>query len=212
MALNLRIQATVVDLRRDRPKSSDKFLVDTNAWFWLLYPRAASGSNPPKSYQIRYYPSYLNGTRRAKSTLYRTILTLSELSHLVEKNELDIFNQAQFTANLPQVGLKEYRYNYSIEHASVVNRTKVMWLRLKSYSTNMDVLLNDALADAALQRLDTQLLDGYDLFMLETAIKFGLTNVITDDADFASVPDITVFTANANLINAATVQGKLLVR
>ncbi len=37
-------------------------------------------------------------------------------------------------------------------------------------------------------------------------------DVITDDGDFASVPGITVFTANARVINSAAQLGKLVVR
>jgi hypothetical protein len=58
---------------------------------------------------------------------------------------------------------------------------------------------------------DTFLVD-YDLFILETLKKEGITNIITDDGDFATVSGITVFTANRNLINTAQLQGKLVVR
>ncbi|WP_238360990.1 hypothetical protein [Iningainema tapete] len=61
-------------------------------------------------------------------------------------------------------------------------------------------------------RFQTQLLDGYDLFILETMNKEGIVNVITDDGDFVSVPGIRVFTSNMNAIKAARSQGKLVVR
>ena len=40
----------------------------------------------------------------------------------------------------------------------------------------------------------------------------GLSNIVTDDGDFASVAGITVFTANRNLIQRAQQAGKLLTR
>jgi len=36
--------------------------------------------------------------------------------------------------------------------------------------------------------------------------------VITDDSDYATVPDIQVFTSNNSVITAARLQGKLLQR
>ncbi len=61
-------------------------------------------------------------------------------------------------------------------------------------------------------RLKTQRVDGYDLFLLEAMKANGLINLITDDGDFVTVPDITMFTANRNAITQATAQGKILVR
>ena len=40
MAINLTVQATVVDIRSDTPKPYDTFLVDSNVWYWLTYIRA----------------------------------------------------------------------------------------------------------------------------------------------------------------------------
>jgi hypothetical protein len=37
----LTVRAQVVDIRADTPKGSDRFLVDTNAWYWLFYPSRA---------------------------------------------------------------------------------------------------------------------------------------------------------------------------
>ncbi len=48
--------------------------------------------------------------------------------------------------------------------------------------------------------------------MLEAMQREGLTQVITDDSDFATVAGITVFTANNNVIQQAQQQGKLILR
>ena len=55
-------------------------------------------------------------------------------------------------------------------------------------------------------------MDGYDLFMLEAMKEEGIAQIITDDGDFVTVPDIIVFTANHNTIKAAKAQSKLLTR
>ncbi len=34
MVINYMVQAEVVDIQSDNPKTDDIFLVDTNAWYW----------------------------------------------------------------------------------------------------------------------------------------------------------------------------------
>lgn len=54
--------------------------------------------------------------------------------------------------------------------------------------------------------------DGYDLFMAEMALKNGITQIITDDGDYATVSGLTVFTANQKVIQAASLVNKLISR
>ena len=48
--------------------------------------------------------------------------------------------------------------------------------------------------------------------MIELINVLGLNRVITDDGDYATVPGLQVFTANRNIIEAAGLQGRLLIR
>ena len=79
-------------------------------------------------------------------------------------------------------------------------------------AVSVNIEINEKTTDNALTRFATELLDGYDLFILETMDKEEINNIITDDGDYCTVPEITVFTANRNVINAATSQGKLFTR
>jgi predicted nucleic acid-binding protein len=74
------------------------------------------------------------------------------------------------------------------------------------------VTIDDITATAALNRLQTEKLDGYDLFILESMKNHEVIQVITDDGDFATVSGIQMFTANRNVIAAAKDQGKLKIR
>lgn len=40
MAIDYTIQAQIVDIRKDSPRSEDIFLVDTNVWYWHAYTNA----------------------------------------------------------------------------------------------------------------------------------------------------------------------------
>lgn len=76
----------------------------------------------------------------------------------------------------------------------------------------LTVLIDAPTTSAALNRIQTEKVDGYDLFILESMKNHGVVQVITDDGDFSTVPDIQVFTANRNVIRAARDQGKLVSR
>jgi predicted nucleic acid-binding protein len=73
----------------------------------------------------------------------------------------------------------------------------------------LPLVVDATTTEAALARLSDELIDGYDLFILETMKAHGVTQVITDDGDYSTVPDIQVFTANRNIIESAREQGKL---
>lgn len=48
MPVQYQVRAHVVDLRNDTPRSTDRFYVDTNVWFWTTYSSARHSSNPPQ--------------------------------------------------------------------------------------------------------------------------------------------------------------------
>lgn len=195
------VRAKVVDIHYDTPKKDDTFLVDTNVWFWLTYTKASTPALLPK---ISHYSSYFSKALNAESFLLYNALSLAELAHNIEKTERRIFSST--------IKPKEYRHNHSAERTTVFNELEAAWSQVTSIAVCTDILVNEATAKAALQRYKTQLLDGYDLLILEAMDKAGVKQIITDDGDYVNVSGITVFTANNSAIAAATSQGKLLVR
>ncbi len=204
MAIKYDVQAGVIDVQRDNPKDTDKFLVDSNVWFWMAYPRAGSTSYP---YQLDDYPQYIDLALAAESRVLHTGLSLAELSHLIEKTEREVYVRSH-GAMRP----KEYRHNLPAQHSNVVSEVEAAWGLVKSLAEPMTATIDEPTADAALHRFKTQLVDGYDLFILEAMAANGVVQVITDDGDFATVPGIQVYTSNRNVIQAATSQGRLIVR
>ena len=201
MPVNYTVQAEVVDIRSDAPKNDDIFLVDTNAWYWYTYTNASISSRP---YQITEYPSYIAKAISANSLLLYCGLSLAELAHNIEQTEREIFSST--------LKSKEYRHNFPAERAKVVAEVQAAWSQVTSSAVCTDVLVSEETSNAALTRFQTQLLDGYDLLILEAMDKAGVTQIITDDGDYATVPGIQVFTANSGAIAAAKSKGKLLVR
>ena len=203
-SINFNVKAEVVDIRSDTPSEKDSFLIDTNVWYWMTYPKASLLARPAKTYQISDYPTYISLARSVDSCLAYSGFSLAELAHIIEKAELEFFN--------PSTRPKEYRHNYPTERANVVAEVQSIWNQIKAIAVSVELMVDEKTTDDALIRFETEPLDGYDLFILETMKKENINNIITDDGDYCTVPGITVFTANRNMINAAKVQGKLLTR
>ena len=206
MAVNHTVRAAVVDIRQDTPKREDAFLVDTNVWYWLTY--GAASLTPSARNKVRDYPPFIKKAISAKSQLRCCGLSLSELAHRIEGNEREIYN-SRFNAD---VFSKEFRHNFPAERSNVIAEIQAAWGQVTAMSKPLDITVNANTTDRALQRMAAEPLDGYDLFFLEAMSQAGIASIITDDGDYAAVPGIQVFTANYNVIQAATRRGKLLVR
>lgn len=209
MSFTNSIQAEVIDVRADVPQPEDIFFIDTNVWYWLTYSKANSPSlsrrSRPNAYQINDYPNYFQNAVVAEATLYCSGLSLSELAHRIERAECEIFGGERFA-------LKDFRRNYPRQRTQVVAEISSAWNQTTSFASPLNLNVDEPTTNAALSRLDTQLVDGYDLFLLETMKSHSITKVITDDGDYITVPGIQVFTANPSMIKAAGSQGKLLSR
>jgi len=202
----LTVNAEVIDITKDQPLPTDKFLVDTNVWYWMTYSRASLAG--AMNYQVSHYPQYTSNALSAGSEIFQSGLSLAELSHVVEKVEREMFEKA----NTTKVSTKVFRHNYPAERLKVSTEIESMCKQVLSIASPVDTLINEDFSKTAISRVSKDLVDGYDLFMLETMDNKGLTQIITDDGDFATVTGIQVFTANKNVIIAATQQGKLVTR
>jgi len=205
--INYIIAAEVVDVRQDSPNSTDTFLVDSNVWYWLTYTKASLVEGYGAKRRTLDYSAFLNKAIAQRAQLYRCGLSLAELAHLIEKSEREIFEKTH-----GEIRLKEFRHNYPQERSSIVSEVIAAWGQVKSMASPLNLLLNDGVTDAALNRFTKDFLDGYDLFFLEAMTENKVPQLITDDGGFATVSGIRVFTANQNVITSAQSQGKLLTR
>jgi len=202
------VRAQIVDIRADTPKDSDVFLVDTNAWYWLFYSRASQTPNGPQAYQLTDYPTFLKTAISAGTALHCYGLTFSELAHNIERVECEIYADR---AN-KKIGTKEFRHDYQNERRKLVSLITDTWADVLSVSTMLDLDMDKDFMRSALSLFPSVGLDGYDLFMAEAALKAGVTQIVTDDGDYATVQGLTIFTANPRVIQAAQAAGKAIIR
>ena len=214
MTVNLSVHASIVDIRVDTPKASDVLFVDTNVWLWQTY----GVSTNPKSEKAKraykksiIYTGYLSQAIAHQAQLKYSSLILAELAHVIEKTEFDIFKRRQ---QIPSLQAKAYRHNYPNERESVATTVELAWSQVSMLASSADLTVDERLGNIALQRFQTQALDGYDLFLLEAISRadVDLVQVLTDDMDYACVPQIQVFTSNGLVIDQAAQQNRLVER
>ena len=205
MSVNYIVESEVIDIRTDQPGPDDIFLVDTNVWYWLTYSRASIAPSPPRNHQTTHYPSYIAQAISAGSKLLWSGLSLSELAHIIEKTEREIFSQT--------IKSKVFRHNHVNERANVINEIESVWQQVKSMALPLENFsIDNQSTDDALKRLSLSKLDGYDAFIINSLLSQGMVKVITDDGDYTSVPGLQVYTANNNVIRSSTAQGKVIAR
>lgn len=209
MPINYTVRADIIDLRADAPQPIDDFLIDTNVWGFLVYTRMAGGPHAPTHAKITAYSSFVNQALANGSGLKYCGLTLAELAHLIEKTEREIYIQANPG---PPPRTKEFRHNFPAERANVVTEIRSAWSQVTAMSSPAEALIDEALTDAVIVRLQTEALDVYDLFLAQAASAFGINQIITDDGDYCGIPGIQMFTSNQTVVAAAQAQGRLVIR
>lgn len=209
MTLDLTVQADVIDIRKDTPQKSDIFLVDTNVWLWYSYPNSTTDLKPARQEDVSSYLLYLIQAVSVGATLAYSGLILVELASVIERNEFKTFRKKS-----PKIELKEYRHNFPEERANVVKLVESSWATVRDFAIPLDLTVNDRTIDAALQRFQAQALDGYDLLHLEAIVQAdaGQIKIMTDDCDYCTISNIQLFTSNANSIEAADSQNRLIIR
>lgn len=200
MAVNYRVQASVVDIRRDVPKPEDIFIVDTNSWYWHTYTRASLRQNAPHDHQLRHYPKYIDAVIAANAKILRSVHLLSELAHVIECAEAEIY---QLAHRLENFTVKTFRHQN--DDVLRVYRAEIdsVWSQITSMTTHVDQVLDAGLCDQLLQCAISERLDGYDALLMLLSRQLGGVRIITDDGDFSTVEGITVHTANERVINSA---------
>ena len=209
MSVQYLVRADVVDITQDTPCNTDRFLVDSNIWLWLTYSKVGYGVPDRRAGVMKTYASFVDGSLSADASLCCCGLSLAELSHIIEKTEREIYCSGRSGNTIKP---KEYRHNHPVQREHVANEIRVAWEQVAGFAEPLSVIIDDATTQAALERLQHEKVDGYDLFMLEFMRANGVMQVLTDDGDFSTVPGIQVFTANRNVIRAAKAQGKALIR
>lgn len=201
------VRAQVCDIRTDTPQAGDRFFVDTNVWLWMGYVRASLGANQQTLDRISAYSTYLKRCMAAGCTLHYSGLCFSELTHVIEKTEHDIYKAR---GPNPVLSVKQLRRTSQNHRLKVINQVASAWQVVESVGEFLRVDVDLPMVKAADIHFRNFAVDGYDTFHVELLLQQGISKVLTDDADFVGVSNLDVFTWNSTAIAEAAAAGKTL--
>lgn len=180
----------LINIKNANPAPDDSFFVDTNVWFWFTYAASKSFDNiDAKGYQETYYPEFIEKALNCGSKLHYSSLTLPEIAHAIERTELDIYNRYHPDAT---IGVKRFR-KIPEERSVVIKEITTAWNTIKSMATEIPLSDGVNLSGSILSSLTQFTLDGYDAIYYVQMQENNLTNIITDDKDFKTIPDLKMY-------------------
>ena len=203
MGENKYMLANVYDLKNiDITKIPEhtKFAIDTNVLYWMHYSRCNT-----TGYQIMHYPQFISDLMERHAVFVTTACNVSELLHLVEKKEYDIFKVTNRT-----ISIKDFR-KVRKERENVKQELETIIMQIESMYSIHDFELDFSLISKFVHDFDNHRCDNNDYSILTYLKNAGITNIISDDSDFITYAGMNVYTANNNIINEAITNDVLCV-
>jgi predicted nucleic acid-binding protein len=200
--------SAVIDIRSDLPREGESLFVDTNVWKNFAYTNAsASASFRPQN--AGAYAKYVEKCIAKKTSLLYSNLSYSELAHVIETIECEIYNGTR--AEGDRVRLKQFRQG-DVERLTVVTEMQITWQLVTEAATLLPTAIDDEAQRAAAELFEGFPLDGYDIFYVNAMRAAKVDAILTDDADYIYVPGLRVFTASDTALRMAGAFKKIVVR
>jgi hypothetical protein len=214
------LKARVVDVRDYGATTSSEYIVDTNVLVFSTYDRYDQqrllGKRVPTDATIDEYLRYEKRVRAAGSRLYIASAAVFEFLRTVERAELEILwatkDHAAALGDFSNFDLKKVRRVCFKCGYNEAQRNVVTYLNsLAKRFTLLEVSASFAgFADRCTHAWIGTVIDTGDAIQLSEAKSKGITSVISDDQDFATLEGITQFTANRTIIDTARSVGLLV--
>ena len=171
------------------------FFLDTNVLYWYTYPRFSDHSQLKPAWKIYY--DFIDALTSAGNPLHTSVYNLTELLNVVEKNEYEIYMQLH-----PEIPLTKKDFRRMItEREKVSQIIKTTLNNALSICSVIDFnFTSNTLRNFSNQFIDHRC-DVFDYAILNNCIMSKDINIISDDSDFSSMPGITLYTANENILN-----------
>ena len=176
--------------------SSRSYFLDTNVLYWYVYPRYNTVKTHTQHQAMPYY-DFVDKLVSDGNPLYTSIYNITELLHVVEKNEYDIYQTTH--PDLP-LTIKDYR-KIDAERGNLKRILTTTMSNIKNICTILDFNFTQTILDEFLNSLDSHRCDTFDYAILRNCIAEKQLNVISDDSDFATMELINLYTANATVLS-----------
>jgi predicted nucleic-acid-binding protein len=200
------LRGEVVDIGNSSSILPDKILFDTNVLYFCYYVRFGLGKVARiRKYQKSAYPHFLQRLLQSGATLFVNEIVLMEFISLIKKSELELLyckknNTLELPANLDQKGLC---YDYPKEYFTIQRRLATyLNVIMKTFKlVGQHVSIDHFLSEFLLKWQDS-FADVGDVIINAEGERGGVDCVLSDDACFATMENVNLYTANPKAINA----------
>lgn len=175
--------------------STTSYFLDTNVLYWYCYPKYNLLNNAVQK-QSSVYIDFVDDLVNKGNPIFTSVYNISELLHVVEKNEFDLFKSTQ---NI-NITLKDFRRMTG--RSDLKNILKACMQNIRSICKILDYHSGPDVFNEFIDTIDQHHCDNYDYIILKNCKVDNKTNIISDDADFATIDGFTLYTANSNALNA----------
>lgn len=176
-----------------------EFFLDTNVLYWYVYPRCGIETEFHIQLQATPYYDFIDSLVAAGNPLYTSVYNITELLHVIEKREYELY---QATHPEAKWSIKDLR-RLPDQRAQLKMNLSTAMSNVKNICRILDFNFTYSILEHFISELQDHHCDTFDYAILKNCISDGRLNVISDDSDFTSMDQICLFTANATALNNA---------
>lgn len=196
------MSTTVTDIRTFHAvNNKTAYFLDTNVLYWYVYPRYTIGVHSSNG-QASPYIAFVDNLVKQGNPLFTSVYNLTELLHIIEKNEFELYRLANQNSNIRNI--KDFR--------SITSRSEVKANLFVAFNTTKSTfsILEHSLTSEILEKyIDTanqHRCDVFDYITLKYCIGLDKYNIISDDSDFSSIDGIHLFTSNQKVLQQQSIR------
>ena len=190
---------TVKDITTDTPvNNKKKYFLDTNVLFWCCYPRIGLVS-PKDASRYTPYINYVSKIKKNLNPIYTSSLNISEMINLIERKEFELFQSLPGSMGYNK---KDYRAEEA-KRLFIQSNTQTALINATDLCQIIDCPVNYDKIDEFVKDLTSHRCDVFDYLFLNVCKEQEITDIVTDDGDFLTVPGITLYTSNQTSLNCS---------
>lgn len=192
------MSSQIIDISKYAPIDNKKtYCLDTNVLYWYCYHRSNNGLAKGRRDDIQIYYDFVDRLVQNGNPIITSIYNVSEFLNVIEKHECDIYKK--INPEIPVV-VKDLR-NMPKQRKQL---HKFMRVSLNNVIANCQIVgskIQTSALEAFVDELEVHKCDVFDYVILKEHISNNRLNIITDDSDFCTIEDITIYTANEQMLS-----------
>lgn len=148
--------------------------LDTNVLYWTFYGAGISYKENQEEYS-----NFVQSLMENNAILVTTTVNINEFMHLVEKNEYEIYQQA----NKMKIGFKAYR-KILHERKRLSSYCQVLYQQIQQFISVFDINFDNKLIENYIESIGKYRLDCLDFVLFDFCNQEKINYILTDDKDF----------------------------